>query len=418
MKMRGLHRLGAVALSLILCACDLDVGEGSAPTGIGISYGVVTDIVKTYECAAFQLAATATFEGNSTVEGDVTTRVIWSSSNPGVIDVSNGEIEAEPGSDTTFPAGTVIARSAGTATIRADYIGFSAEFGVTADPIAALEITPSLRYMTPGSQQAFKLEVVFADGDLPEDLTDAAIWRLPTADAPASLTAASTVQALSDPLDKSFVLEAQVFTCDRSASLNLALDQISALRLSYEQPADLPVPLGYTDQIRVEGVFADSQADPQNLSAQIEIEQVLGDADYATVSVGEYLTVNGQVADKATQFLIRYAPLDLEALTRSYVFSSTEIQSLRLSPDRGELLFPETLQLQAYGLFADGLERPVRRDLSWESLNPDLLSVTTVGDDAGEVTALGLKGDATVRAQTANSEGLVKADSDIRVLVD
>lgn len=413
--------LGALALGMAVGGCseiDFDVGSGSGPVGLKLSYGAATEIYQTYECAAFRLTATALFDGGSTTEGDVTDRVKWTSSNPGVIDVSNGEIEAESGSGTTFPAGTVIARSAGTAVIRADYIGYSAEFGITADPIAALQITPALSHMAPESQQTFKLEVVFADGDPAQDLTASAVWALPTADAPASLVDISTVQALSDPLNRSFVLEAGVFTCDRRASLNLMLDRISELRLSYEQPQDVPVPLGYSDQIRVEALFRDAQAEPQNLASQVEIEQVLGDADYANVAAGEHLTVNGLTADQPAQFRIRYAPLDLDVLTRSYSFSSTEIQSLRLSPERSELLFPDTLQLQAYGLFADGIERPVRRNVAWESLNPELVSVETAGIDAGEVTALGLKGDATIEARTTNSEGVVKAEADVRVLLE
>lgn len=408
-----------VAAAAMLAGCDhIDIGEGSAPTGITISLGGVEDGYQTYECAAFQLAATARFEGNGDSDGDVTDRVEWSSSNPGVIDVSNGEIEAEPGSGTYFPAGTVIARTAGTAVIRADYVGLSDDFGVTADAIGNLEIRPVLTRMAPGSRQTFTLDVTFEDDEPEQDLTSSAVWTLPTAGAPASLTSTSTVQAVTDPLDRPFVLEARLFTCDRNAVRELSLDTVAQLRLSYEQPQDLPLPLVLTDEIRAQAVFEDGAAEPQNLSDQVEVEQTLGDADYASIAIGEYLTLSGGRADVQAQFSLRYEPLDLEVPTRVYSFADIEMLSLRVTPERSDLFYPDTLQLEAFGLFEDGYERPVRRNVTWTSLNPDLLSVEGSGTDIGLATPLGLEGEATVEAKTSNSEGEVDAEADIRIYVD
>lgn len=412
-------RAGAAALvaaAAMLAGCDhIDIGEGSAPTGIKISFEGIEDGYQTYECAAFQLAATARFEGNDDSDGDVTSRVTWSSSNPGVIDVSNGEIEAEPGSGTYFPAGTVIARTAGTAVIRADYVGLSDDFGVTADAIGNLEIRPALTRMAPGSKQAFTLDVTFEDDEPERDLTSSAVWTLPTAGAPATLTLTSTVQAVTDPLDRPFVLEARLFTCDRNVVRELSLGTVAQLRLSYEQPQDLPLPLVLTDEIRAEAVFEDAAAAPQNLSDQLEVEQTLGDDDYASIAIGEYLTLAGGKADVQAQFSLRYEPLDLEVPTRVYSFADIEMLSLRVTPERSDLFYPDTLQLEAFGLFEDGYERPVRRNVSWTSFNEDLVAVTASGTDIGEVTPLGFEGEASVEARTSNSEGEIKDEADIRV---
>lgn len=419
--MTGL-RCGAAAgllAALLLSGCDsIDVGDGTGPGGITVSYNGLVGAYQTYECAAFNLSATAHFTGSNESDGDVTTRVLWTSSNPGIIDVSNGEIEAEPGSGTYFPAGTVIARAAGTAVIRADYVGLSDAFSVTADAIASLAITPELTRLAPGSTQQFALEVRFKDGEPAQDLTSSAIWTLPTAGAPATLGTGALLEAVTDPLDRPFVLVAQLFTCDRRAERELALDALRELRLDYEQPADLPVPMGYTDEIRVEALFEDETAAAQNLSAQVQIEQVLGDADYASIAAGETLTVSGLRADAPARFTIRYAPLDLEIATRTYVFDDVELQSLRVSPERSELHYPDTLDLQVYGLFSDGYERPVRRDVAWTNLNTDLISLVDSGSDAGEITPLGLEGDATVQVRATNTEGAVTAESDVSVYAE
>lgn len=410
---------GIVAGGLVLgmlVGCD-GIGSGSAPTGISITLGDYDDEYRTFECAAFNLTATAHFRGGSTREGDVTGRVLWRSSNPGVIDVSNGDIETEPGSGEYYAAGMVIARSPGTASISADYVGLRDSFSVTARPIAAMWIEPALTRMAPSSTQAFELKAELEDDTLEVDLTQSAIWSLPSVGAPAEIDG-SVVAAVSDPLDKPFDLLAQLFTCDRTARLGLQLGAVSQLRLTAEQPADLPVPIGLSDEIRAEAVFADPAAPAQNLSAQLEIEQIQGDADQSAIAVSDYLVLNGYVTDTPQQYRLRYRPLDLTADTRVYRFVDLEIQSLRVSPTDVTLFYPDTLQLEAYGRFGDGYERPVRRDVSWQSLNDDLVAVTIGGAEQGLLTPTELEGEATVRATTANSEGELHADADIRVNLD
>lgn len=402
----------AIALTgTLLAACD-GIGEGTSPSYVTISLNGTEDQYDTYECAAFQLAGTAYFKGENKSSGDITTRSEWRSSNPGVIDVSNGEIETGYGS--VFPAGTVIVRSPGTAVIRLDYVGLSDEFSVSAAPIQDVRIEPELTRLVPESTQAFTLEVTFEEDELSYDLTDSAVWSIPTSGAPASLSG-STVTTVSDPLDRPFLLDAQLYTCDRKASREMQLGAVSELRLTYEQDEALPLPLGISDEIRVEAVFEDSSAEVQNLSDQVEIEQLIGDDDEASVSVGEYLTVSGAVADTPVQYSVEYDPLDITVETRSYTFTDIEMVSLRVDPARAELYFPETLELQAYGLFEDGYERPVRRDVSWETLNDDLATVVSGGADAGEVTPTELEGEATIRASTSNSEGILEADADLMI---
>ncbi|WP_234981625.1 Ig-like domain-containing protein [Fontimonas thermophila] len=101
--------------------------------------------------------------------------------------------------------------------------------------------------------------------------------------------------------------------------------------------------------------------------------------------------------------------------TRIFDFTDAEILGLRVTPERSELFYPDTLQLQAFGWFEDGYERPVRRDVTWTSLDADLVSVATAGSEIGKVTPQGAEGLATVRATARNTEGELKADADIRV---
>jgi hypothetical protein len=414
-------RLGPCALAVPLCAgllaaCSA-IGEGSGPTGVVIRYNGVEGDLQTFECSAPQLSAVAIFNADGAVtEGDVTSRVVWSSSNPGVIDISNGDIETEPGSGQYFANGTLIARTAGSAVIRVDYIGFTNTFSVNAATILDLSITPQLTRLVPGSTQTFKLEATLSDDEPALDITSAAVWQIPSGSVPVSITGTSTVQAVSNPLDQPFTLEAQLSVCDRRAQLELQLGQVSELAVSGEQPADLPIPFGYTDELQVEAHFADASAPPQNLETQLTIEQVLGDADEATLVPGEdVLTLTGLKLNRPVQYRLQYEPLEISTLTRVFEFSELELEALRVDPESLDLIYPATAQLQAYGLFADGYERPVRRSVAWVSLDTDLVSVVASGTDAGELTPQRLDGNATVEASVSSSTGTLHDDVEVRV---
>jgi len=410
-------RSTALLLSALLVACDLSVGDGTAPTAVFIRYNGLGGDLQTLECTAPQLSAVVRMEGNGKIsEGDVTPLVKWSSSNPGVIDVSNGDTEVEPGSGSYFSAGTVIARTAGSAIIRIDYVGLSASFSVTADPILGLTITPELTQLAPGSRQTFKLEAKLEENTPPADVTINATWRVPSGSVPVGIINTSTVQVQSDPVGQPFTLEAQLLACDRRAQRVLQLGALQSLRVTHEQPEGLTVPLTSTDQIVVEGIFADTSAPPQNLSLQLESEQSVGDPDEATLSAAaESLVISGLKAARPLQFRLRYDPQDLEVDTRVVEFADLELKQLRIAPDEITLVYPDTFTLEAYGLFADGYERPVRRGLAWRTLDPSVLGVIASGEYAGEITPSGIEGRADVRASASNSEGLVEAEAHVSI---
>ncbi len=408
---------GAVALCLLLLLAGCKgVGDGSGPIGVTITYNGSDDDLQILECSAPQLTAILHMEGGN--DGAVTSLVKWSSSNPGLIDVSNGDIETEPGSGSYFAAGTVIARGAGNAVIRADYVGLSAAFSVTADPIRNLRITPELTYLAPGSVQTFKLEADLYQDEPSSDVTSSATWRLPSSSAPVNFVGTSTLQAASNPLGRTFTLEAQLFTCDRRAQQVMQLAEVTSLRLTHEQPEGLRVPSGYSDELKVEAVFSDASIPAQNVSGQVSVKQVLGASDEASLTAGsEALRLDGLKLNYPVQYRLRYEPLSLEVLTRVVEFGDIKLQSLRVTPELSTLLYPQTARLEAYGSFADGYERPVRRDITWTSLNTNLLNVVGTGTDAGELTPLRQKGKASIEASATNSAGKVKAIADVVIEV-
>lgn len=444
---RGVAALAAATLLLVACEGKGPVGEGGGPQSVRIVYGTQTTLLQTVECAAAQLTAIARFTGDAVSDNDVSARVTWRSSNPGVIDVSNGDIETAPGSGAYFPAGTVIARTTGDAVIQADYAGLYANFSVNAAALDSMRISPVLTRLTPDSQTSFRLYARTKADQLEQDLTDSAVWRVPSTAAAADVSSGSVLQAHANPLDTPFTLEARLYTCDRSVDLALQVSVPTALELRYEQPEALDVPLALGDRLRVDAVFADSAAPPQNLSAQVDVEAATGyapdivETSVASATVGrsddlatcaalslsapctylehnDYLMLSGLQRTKPVRLRLNYDPsgLALSATTREYRFANIDVVSLRLANAGGALNFPTLGSLQADAVFEDGEERPVTRYVSWRSDDADLLSVSASGLDGGSLTPQNLNGLARVYA-SLSSAAAGDIESDIEVPV-
>lgn len=432
--------LGAAVLLCTACSGGDPIGKGKGPTGLSVHYnGGTASEFQTIECAAFQLNANAVFSsesGSNSTTSDVTARVTWTSSNPGVIDVSNGDIPTYEGSGAYFPAGTVIARTTGNAIIRATYAeSLSATFSVGAGALDSLRLDPVLTRMAPDSQTTFRLYVQPKDDQVEQDLTASAVWSVPTASSAASISGTSTVLAHGAPLDAPFVLEAHLYTCDRTISQTMQLGTVSGLRLSYEQPSTAAVPLRIDDRVRVDAAFTDASAPPQNLSAQIDVTNADGYAPdiastitvtattrtgsdgSAVLSSDSYLLVGGLQKDKPIKLKLTYdqAGLNLVTYTREYTFADIDLLDLRIDPLSTSVTYPALGQLHAYANFEDGIERPVTRFVNWTTTTPDLLTVVDTGTDGGLLKPENLSGTARVYADI---DSAVQGTLEQNVLVD
>lgn len=413
--------LGAAVFLLAACKNSNPVGEGTGPTDLWIRSGISTSGVQIIECGTTVLQAIARFEGDHDSQSDVSSRVIWTSSNPGVIDVSNGDLETYPGSGSYFPVGTVVARTTGVATIRASYGdgALTASFGIDAKPIKGMRIWPELTRMAPNSQAKFFLYVDPENDALEQDLTGSAVWSIPSSSPAGYITSGSTVQGSTNPLDTPFTLEARLYTCDQKITRTISLGKVSGLNLSYEQPTGAKVPLGIDDRVRVDAVFEDASAIPQNLSSQLVIKNADGyDPDIASTSTAtatttvtsgstaqlganDYLLIGGLQDKKPVKLQLTYdkSGLNLVALTREYTFTDIDVTSLRVDPASVDLTFPDLGQLSAYATFQDGIERPFTRFVTWSTEYVDLLSsVGANGINGGLLTPLNVGGEAKVFA--------------------
>lgn len=407
--------------AVFLTACSGDsgspVGSGQGPKSLKVTFDGSAEAVQMIECQTAQLSATVTFadgDGGNQSTAAVTGRVVWSSSAPGLIDVSNGDIVPYPGAS-PYPVGTVVARSTGSAVITATYAdSMKASIGVSVDEMSGMRIWPELTRMAPNSQTTFRLYVQAEDDQLEQDLTSSAVWSITDSASPAQVIGGSTVKASRSPLDKPFTLEALLPACNQDLKQTMSLGNVAGLQLTYEQPEDLPVPISIGDRIRVDAVFEDASAPLQNVSDQLKIEaagdyneanantaQALAasvtDASGTRAGTNAYLLVSGN-ADRlnrpiALKLTYDDDGLELVTSTRVYTFSKIDLQSMRLTPVTDAnaplvLNYPALGQVQAFGTFKDGFERPITRFVAWNIFDTDtlqLFSVQPSGVDGGLV---------------------------------
>ncbi len=155
-----LRALLVVATGSGLSACDLEgLGNGNGLESlkvVRISSLVDTTEKFSYQCFADQLQLQGVFDNEGI--GDYTSRAVWTSSNPEVVAVSNGDIPLD--GDTTAPpevgesvygSGTILPKKVGSATITADFVGLSASYDVevVATDLAKLKISDASLTLAP-----------------------------------------------------------------------------------------------------------------------------------------------------------------------------------------------------------------------------------------------------------------------------
>lgn len=370
--------------ALLLAACsDVVPEDGTKPVALEVSIGGTQTLASLNECILNQATALLYFDGNLGLStGDFSARASWVSSDPGVVAVSSGELPAASGGG-VYAAGVLVPRRTGVAQITASYLDFRSTITVEVQPVI-LTLEPQLTDLAERSTQGFDLKISTASGLL-QTAAEGLTWSIDQAISNANVSTAGLVTANSAG-DGRFTLRAQPVGCDRSATLSLKVSAVDHLELVREQP-DAPLPVGISDLLRVEAHFADAASVPQELTSQMRFEadddEVLGLA-----VVGDALQIYGSSEGHSGgigSFEPDNGPSFSIALP-SYTVQELDPVSLRLNPQELRLIYPVTGQLTALARYADGIERPVSRHVSWSSSDSSQIGVATSGESYGTVS--------------------------------
>ncbi|MBL6750216.1 MAG: hypothetical protein ISP90_06820 [Nevskia sp.] len=131
---RAVPLAAAACIMVLLGACSGGgaVGHGNAPKVLVITQGTsATQVasVRAHACLPQPISVLLFFDDGSF--GNFTGRVVWSSSNPGTVAVSNGDYPVPGVAGAFYPSGTLVPLAPGTAEITATYSALSAVVSVS-----------------------------------------------------------------------------------------------------------------------------------------------------------------------------------------------------------------------------------------------------------------------------------------------
>ncbi|PLX82391.1 MAG: hypothetical protein C0617_14875 [Desulfuromonas sp.] len=370
------------ALCLIILAAIAGCSEDDDPTRPN-DFAVLTSLAIGSENlfvaggTTNQFTATGNFSGAFT--RDLTAEVVWNSSDPTLLSVSNSPETAGLGQ----------ALAPGTVTVSAETEGLSTQltFIVTDAALASLTVSPDQADVTAGLNVQFEATGTFDDGSAQELRRDVN-WSSADA-AVATISNATGNEGLATGVaEGSTAIIAAFAGLSAEAGLIVSaavLDSIAITPVDPELAADTSLELTAT------GTFSDG-------STSDLTEEVLWSSDdesIATVSndAGDEGLARGLSAGDATieaEFQDIIAEADLSV-------TDALLEEIEIEPEDPTIEVGARQQFTATGTFSDNTTQDITRDANWSSDDEDVATVSNDSDSKGLARGLD-EGEAFIEA--------------------
>lgn len=452
-----------VAAGTGLAACSGAVGSGNAPQRAEIAApGTLRqiDTLRMYQCLTSAVSALVFFTDNSV--GDFTGRVKWSSSNPGAVMVSNGDVPIK-GTSSFYAPGTLVPAGPGNAIVTADYFGIVSQLAVsvgtpqdiTVKGVLEGNYIPLNRYnlnstdattgFSMGSGTSLQLAVTGILDGVETDITRFANLGFQVAnDNVATISTASPTLLAVNP-GGPMVPVASFAPCDltnitdQSKAIPFTVQHVQSISLLPEflqadttQPVSSTNPLpalivGNSEKFVVAGNLANG--DVQDITAQstLTLQPTGSTAAAFTSNILNALAPGGifisatfagaNAGLTAPSIAITTRTVQLSAITVCWTDQFTQIQACPTTQPIASVtagsLTP--VQFHAIGTFngvqpgPGGTEVPivqeVTRQTTWSSSNPSIASINTASLTIGQVLGIS-QGSVTIEALNSNASNV------------
>ena len=399
--------LAVSAAAVALGACS-GVGDGNSLDRIHIVPSEFSNTLEgiqkqyteadAYQCVPRTLNLFGTFTRGDDDIGDFTTRANWSSDNPAIARVSNGDIESPIDSTLTLGKGVIVAGSPGETTIRANYLDLQATITVKVGTPTDFTITPANPYLTLHSRQGLQLMAQL--GGVETNLTAVGGTQLvkaafnPVNDTLAKVAVSSAVPVItalgvtSSPL----TLDLTLPYCNQvvSTTVNVAVPQ--SLDLTHEEGFNGGELIVNTNELLTLKANFGEGIEPQDLTSQSAFSRTNDSTDSdaaARLSVGTG-TVSALKAGAAVPVQAVCCAIDLNgdgdqtdagetAAYTSNPLSITpvagDLTSFTIAPLTPTVVSGETQQFTAQGTFDNGARtQPITRQVTWSSADTTVVA--------------------------------------------
>jgi uncharacterized protein YjdB len=323
------------------------------------------------------LTATALFGDGSTI--DVTSQVVWVSSNTAAATVANASGSAG------IATGVAPGQSTVTATIGG--VTGTTTLTVSAAVLVSIAVTPANPSIAKGTTQLLVATGVYSDNTT-QDLTLQATWS-------SSNTTIATVSNASGSIGRATAVAigwANIIATfsGKSGSTKLTVNTATLSSIAVT-PTPVTVPNGTQVTFSVTGFYTDGSSQDHTADATF----MTSDADVATVSnsAGSRGVATAAMAGSATIT----ATYNGKAADAALTVSAAALVSLEVTPTHPSIAKGTTKDFVATGLYTDGTHQDITTQVTWSSSNTGVAPVSNAAGSNGRADGLAV-GIATITA--------------------
>lgn len=331
-----------------------------------------------------QFTATGRYSDNTTQ--DLAADVIWSSSNTGVVSVSNA----------TGSNGLATSVAAGSATITATLgnISGSTTLTVTSAAIVSIDVKPTSHSIPLGTALQFAATGTFSDGTI-KDMTTDATWKS-SDETHATISNAIGSNGLAAPVAVGQVTITATFG-SISGSTTLTVTSATLVSIGVT-PANPSIPLGITQRFTATGIYSDNTT--QDLTAEVTWSS--SNTGVATMSNAE--GTNGTATPIATGSATVTATLGSLSGSSSLTVASATLVSIYVTPTNPGIALGTTQQFTATGTYTDNTTKDLTSEVAWSSSDTAVASVSNAEGSNGLATSF-VVGSSTITAAMGSVSG-------------
>ncbi len=362
-------------------------GAVSATTTLSVTAATLGSVVVTPANQSLPAGTsqqyTATGMYSDGTSQDLTSTVVWASSDPTVLALSNSG-----GS-----RGLANAATAGTVTVSAtsDGVTGSTQATVTAAVLASLTVSPALPTISRGTTQQFTATGTFSDGST-RDLTDAVTWASSSTTVAAISNAAGSEGLATGLTGGQTTVSATQGAVTGSATLTVSASTLTSIAIT---PANPTIAKGTTQAFVATGTYSDSTT--QDLTASVTWKS----SDSAVATVSNAPGSEGIASGVAAGRTLISATLGTTLATTQLTVNPATLVSIEVTPS--DLTSPRgiTQQYTAEGTFSDGSKQDLTALVNWNSSDTRVATIANGRNARGQVST-STAGQTTISA-TRNS---------------
>lgn len=380
------NKTGSVQLTVVDAALTrIEV----APTPVTLAKGGYTQ----------RFVATGIFSDSSS--RDISTQVTWASSNTAAASISNAS-GAKGLATSAAPGTTKISAQLGTIKSSDTGEGSDAVLTVTADVLTEISVEPAVTKIALGRSQQYAAIAKFSGSTPSRDITDLVSWASSDQSvATISNAASSHGLAVSQSEGGPVTISAErggVSSGTSSSSGSLTVTKADLLSLEVS-PADVILPKGFTREFAATGTYSDgSVADVTD-----SVTWLSSNSNVATISnaADSHGLARGGAAGNTTITAVKDGKEQSTLLT----VSNAALARIDVAPDAVSVPLGATQAFAATGVFDDGFSMDLTGQVSWQSADANIASVSNVAPTQGVATAKAQGGPVAVTAAKGTISG-------------